>query len=122
MNCVEWEVVNLHEMAILDNMLDVINFQMKEHNIKALKKVKIVVGELTGVAPDVLEFCWDLSIENSSYKEAILEVEKIKAVAICSKCTNRYLFSLGPVCNNCGGGVKEILSGRELYIDYIEGE
>lgn len=112
----------MHEMAILDNMLDVINCQMKEHNIKALKKVKIIVGELTGVVPEVLEFCWQLSVENSPHEEAVLEIEKVKAAALCSKCANEYLISLGPACNNCGGGAREILSGRELYVDYIEGE
>ncbi len=109
-------------MAIMDNMICVINSQMKEHNIEQLSKVKIVVGELTGVVPEVLEFCWQVYTEESSYKGAQLVIEKIPAVALCNKCTNEYLVNESLSCLSCGGGIKEIVSGKELYVDYIQGE
>ncbi len=112
----------MHELAIIENMLHVIDSQMKEHNIKHLNKVKIVVGELSGVVPDVLQFCWQVSTEGSDLELTVLELEQKPAIAICNCCNKEYSLKETPACPRCGGGVKEIISGKELYIDYIEGE
>ena len=112
----------MHEMSIVDNLMQVINNQMTEHNIQQLNKVKIVVGELTGIVPETLEFCWQVYTEDSPYRGAQLEIEKLPAIAVCNKCANEYLINESPSCPKCGGGIKAIVSGKELFVDYIEGE
>ncbi len=114
----------MHEMAIVDNLLAVINEQVKEHRLKQVSKVYLLVGELTGVVPDVLRFCWQVCTENTPYEGAQLHIDKIPAVALCRSCAAEYAFTQGECysCPHCGGAVERIVSGKELYIDHIEGE
>jgi len=112
----------LHEMAIMQNILEIINTQIKEYNLKKISNVKIVAGELTGVVPEIMEFCWQVCTENTPCAGAKLEIEKLPARALCRECSHEYDFLEKLSCPRCGGGIKKVLSGKELYVNFIEGE
>lgn len=112
----------MHEMAIVSNMLAVIESNAVENKIQKVKRVKVVIGELSGVVVDSLEFCWQISTENTFMEGAEFEIEKKPALALCSKCGREYKFTEELSCPECGGAVQDIISGKELYVDYIEGK
>lgn len=114
--------MKVHEMAIVSNMLSVIESNAEENKMEKVKRVKVVIGELSGVVIDSLEFCWQISTENTFMEDAEFVVEKKPALALCSKCGGEYKFSEEFCCPQCGGAVQDIVSGKELYVDYIEGE
>lgn len=106
----------------MENMLSIINAQIQANNLKTLHKVKIVVGSLTGIVPESLDFCWQICTENSNYAGAALEIEQRQAAALCSKCGREYPLKEDYSCPLCAGGIGQIIAGKELYIDYLEGD
>lgn len=114
----------MHEMAIIDNLLAIINEQVELNNLTKVSKVQLVIGELTGVVPDVMCFCWEVCTENTLLQGAELSIDQQPAVALCSKCGKEYKLKkcTDYSCPRCGGAIKEFVSGKELYVDFIEGE
>ena len=112
----------MHEMAIVDSMLRVAESEAKTHELHIVEKVKIVIGELSGVVPEILQTCWQMAADNTILASAVLELEKKPAVALCRQCGAHFNFKDNFLCPHCSGGVERIISGKELYIDFIEGE
>ncbi len=112
----------MHEMAVVDNVLEIVTAQAQEHGLKEIKRIKIVIGDLAGIVPDVFSFCWEVSTESTRYAGAVLEIETKPALAVCNKCAKEYVISESLACPYCAGGIKEIISGKELYVDFIEGD
>lgn len=113
----------MHEMAIVENLVSAVGEQVVQHKLKQVTKVKVVAGELTGVVPDVLRFCWQVYTENiPACSGAELDIEQKPAVARCRSCAAEFEMRHNFSCPRCGGGIERVVSGKELYIDYIEGE
>jgi len=112
----------MHEMAIVDNMMQVAESEAKTHQLRTVEKVKIIIGELSGVVPEILQTCWQMAAENTILDNAVLELEKKPAIALCRQCEAHFNFKENFLCPHCNGGVERIISGKELYIDFIEGE
>jgi hydrogenase nickel incorporation protein HypA/HybF len=114
----------MHEMAIVDNLMGAVFEQIELHRLKRVYRVQIIAGELTGVVPEVLKFCWQISTENTPCQESELILINQPAIALCSRCGKEYQFKQGLEysCPLCGGGIKEMLHGKELYLDFIDGE
>ncbi len=114
----------MHEMAIIDNLLAIVNEQVKLNNLKKVNRVQLVVGELTGVVPDVMRFCWEVCTENTPLQGAELSIDWQPAVALCEKCDKEYEVKkqMDYSCPRCGGAIKDFVSGKELYVDFIDGE
>ncbi len=112
----------MHEMAIADNMLNIVNIHKKKHELTRVSRVRVVVGELTGIVPESLEFCWQVCTEETPIEGAFLEIEKEPALALCNGCAEEYSFTTSLECPKCRGGIERVVSGKELYVDFIEGE
>ncbi|WP_366922177.1 hydrogenase maturation nickel metallochaperone HypA [Metallumcola ferriviriculae] len=113
----------MHEIAIVDNLITVVDDQVKEHQLEKVHRVHLVVGQLTGVVEDVLRFCWQVSAEGTPWEGAQLTVDQKAAVALCADCNVEYeLKEQCFACPHCGGAIKSLVTGKELYIDYIEGD
>jgi len=112
----------MHEMSIVSNIVDMLDAQLNDYDILQVKKVKIVVGELTGIEKDTISFCWQIYTENTKYHGSVLEMERKPAVAVCRNCLKQFFVKNGYTCPNCSGGIEKFISGRELYVDYVEGE
>jgi hydrogenase nickel incorporation protein HypA/HybF len=118
------ELSSMHEMAIVDNLIEAVFEQIELYQLKKIYRVQVIAGELTGVVPEVLEFCWQICTENTPCQESELILISQPALALCNHCAKEYHFKQGfdYSCPLCGGGIKEVLSGKELYLDFIDGE
>lgn len=113
----------MHEMAIMNGMFQLINQQIAQHSLTKITKVKIVAGVASGAVPESLEMCFEVMSDRTICQDAQLEIEQTPLVAECSSCSNNYeVIKMELLCPKCGGKVKEFVSGKELYLDYIEGD
>lgn len=48
--------------------------------------VRVQIGELAGVEPDLLEFAWSACIQDSGDEGARLEIEYLAAKQVCARC------------------------------------
>ncbi len=103
--------------------MDIVLGYADKNEAKKVTEISILVGEMTGVVPESLEFCFDSLSKGTKAQGAKLVLKHIPLVARCLDCGNetkieRYNFT----CPNCKSLRMEIVSGRELRVESLEAE
>jgi hydrogenase nickel incorporation protein HypA/HybF len=111
----------MHEFSIAQSIMEIVLAEAQKANARRVIKVTLNIGELAGVLPESLSFCFELLAKSTIAENAVLTVNRIPVNALCSHCKiniqirdNRYL------CPHCGQSAIELTSGRELQIAQLE--
>jgi len=91
---------------------------VQEHGEGRLRRVKIAVGELSAVEPDLLSFGWEAVIADTEDEGAELEIDFCRADQRCPSCNESKDRSEGSwfrICPDCGAPM-EIRGGDELDV------
>jgi hydrogenase nickel incorporation protein HypA/HybF len=113
----------MHEMSITKSMLEIVEKEMNESGMKALRKLRVRVGELTAVEPESLKFCFDAAIKGTAMEGATLEVEDVPLKGRCLGCAAEFrITAFAYRCPVCGAAAVERVAGDELDIISMEGE
>jgi len=111
----------MHELAIAQSLLDVIEREVQKHEGGRVAKVKLRIGEFAGVVKEALEFSFDIIKQGTIAAAAELDIEVIGLRKRCATCDETFDsagdFDLS--CPQCHAPV-DIVSGREMQIEYIE--
>ncbi|MBO8127741.1 MAG: hydrogenase maturation nickel metallochaperone HypA [Peptococcaceae bacterium] len=112
----------MHEVGIIQAVMDEITKAAEDHNITKINKVKLVVGKMNGALPDALEMAFEILTPGTMFDGASLEIERRDVVLQCPKCgAESTVKDITFFCPECDARAK-IVAGRELYIDYFEGD
>ncbi len=113
----------MHELSLVASIFEVVEKAAREHHAKAVTKVKIRVGELAGVVPDLLQSAFESYRKGTIAEGATLEVEYVPLKFRCKSCGGDLSAERpGEPCGKCGARNVEIVEGRELVVDSIEME
>ena len=74
--------------------------------------------------PESLQFAFEALTQEELFEGAVLEMEEREIICRCSSCQEQFTVDREYrfTCPRCGEQRTEIISGRELFIDYYEGE
>ncbi|MFD7834238.1 hydrogenase maturation nickel metallochaperone HypA [Streptomyces sp. NPDC059761] len=109
----------MHEMSIAMAVVGQVEEAAEAGGATAVTSVRLQVGELAGVVPDALAFCFELACAGTLLEGAELVTESVAARAHCRSCTGDWAVGMPPrlVCPGCGQATEvELLTGRELQI------
>jgi hydrogenase nickel incorporation protein HypA/HybF len=111
----------MHELAIAQNIFEIVQQSVPEEKAAAVRSVRIRVGQLSGVVPDSLDFCFNVIIGETKMQKASLAIEQVPTVSRCRDCLHRFfvedfVFS----CPACRSANLELISGKELEVVEIE--
>ena len=108
----------MHEMSIAAAVVDQVVTAAEAAGARGVHSVRLQVGELAGVVPDSLRFCFELACTETVLEGAELVVEPVPALARCAACAADWAVGMPPdlCCPGCGAAAAELLSGRELQI------
>ncbi|MEW2490291.1 hydrogenase maturation nickel metallochaperone HypA [Streptomyces sp. NPDC048411] len=108
----------MHEMSIAMAVVDQVEEAARAGGAASVGSVRLQVGELAGVVPDALSFCFGLACAGTVLEGAELVVEPVAARARCEPCADEWAVGMPPrlCCPACGEPTAELLSGRELQI------
>ena len=111
----------MHELGIARNILEIVQQSIPPGQEAAVKRIRIRIGQLSGVVPDSLEFCFSALLSETQMERAGLVIEKIPSVSLCKDCRHRFtvddfVFS----CPACKSLNLEVISGNELEVVDIE--
>ncbi|MFN7928876.1 MAG: hydrogenase maturation nickel metallochaperone HypA [Blastocatellia bacterium] len=111
----------MHELAIMQGVLDIVSTEASKHGTAQANKIKLRIGAFTGVVKDALEFAFTAIKPGTVAERAMLEIEEVPLRKRCSQCeqifqTRNDFNFLCPVCQH----PLEILSGREMQVEYID--
>ncbi|MFD8632472.1 hydrogenase maturation nickel metallochaperone HypA [Streptomyces sp. NPDC059533] len=109
----------MHEMSIAVAVVGQVEEAALAGGAGAVTSVRLQVGELAGVVPDALAFCFELACAGTLLEGAELVTEPVEARAHCGSCTADWAVGMPPrlLCPGCGLATDvELRSGRELQI------
>ncbi|GEA18651.1 hydrogenase maturation nickel metallochaperone HypA [Moorella sp. E306M] len=113
----------MHELALTAELLKLLERSAREKGIKRIRKVKLVIGAMTSVLPSALEFSFYALKEGPLFEGAQLEIEERPGRGHCQDCQAEVVLDNWCImCPSCGSRRVAIDQGRELYIDFYEGE
>lgn len=111
----------MHELAITQSMLELVLEQAKAAGAKEVASINLVIGEMTGIASDSLQFYLHLLSKDTIAAGATLNIKTIKTQGNCRNCNKNFtLNEFDWSCPDCGGASGEITGGRELFLESIE--
>ncbi|UCF38005.1 MAG: hydrogenase maturation nickel metallochaperone HypA [Acidobacteriota bacterium] len=111
----------MHETSIAASILETAQGLIREQGEGRLESVKVAVGELSAVEPDLLVFAWEALISGTSTPDAALEIEWSPAQTYCPTCNRNLDRARGSwlrLCSKCGDPVVT-KGGDELDIVQI---
>jgi hydrogenase nickel incorporation protein HypA/HybF len=117
----------MHEMSLCLNLIDIIRQEMEKHGATRLLKVRVKHGQLANVVPEAMEFAFEACIRDTDMDGAELELEEVPLVLACSACGKEFTPEdenvLCTPCPECGEDFgHRVVSGKELYLDFLEAE
>lgn len=115
----------MHELSLVQSLLSVIEEEMAKHGKETLVSVKVKHGRLAAVVPEALDMAFTVLTTDTPLAGARLDLEEIPVTLRCRACGHEFTPDAGSVplapCPACGEELGHtVLSGRELYIDYLE--
>ncbi len=111
----------MHELSVTQSILEI----TLRHTGKGQKVrgVHLVIGELSSIVDDSVQFYWDLVTEDTPAQGAKLFFRRIPAELSCLDCQTRYrLDGQDLACPNCGSAHVEIIAGTEFNLEAIDVE
>lgn len=111
----------MHELSITESLLKTACEYAEKNQAKRVTTLNLVIGDLSGVMDESVQFYWDMISENTVCEKALLKFDKKKAIMHCEDCSTDFEMGdeLNP-CPECGSMNLKIMSGREFLLDSIE--
>jgi hydrogenase nickel incorporation protein HypA/HybF len=107
----------MHELAIMESLVSAVEERVHPARVAS---VRLRVGQLAGVVPRALRFCFDACAQGTALEGAALEIVEVGGRGRCRACGAEVaMASFLDLCP-CGSAEIELLAGGELRIDEVE--
>jgi len=114
----------MHELSLASELHRLCRARIRGAGAVRLTRVRIAVGELSAVEPDLLRFAWNAVISDGPDAGAALDVDWRPCRQVCDACGDLGAAkSLGwrTRCPRCGGALR-IEGGLELDLEELSCE
>ena len=110
----------MHELSVASSIVELVEQEARKAQAKRVTKVILDIGSLAGIENEALMFAWEVAIDNTVVKGALLEIRDRKAKAVCTDCNQTFeVETFFTPCPSCKGFHHDIIQGRELQINSI---
>jgi hydrogenase nickel incorporation protein HypA/HybF len=113
----------MHELAITEEILRIAIEHAEEAQARRITDIHLVIGELSSVVDDSVQFYFDFASPGTLAEGAKLHFERIPARLCCRECGTEFEpAGTDWRCTQCGTAGGDVVTGREFYMDSIEVE
>lgn len=113
----------MHEYGVTKALVELCNAEAEKNDIKTIKKITIKIGKFTGFSPDSIEFYFEYLKENTSCAHARIAFIDVPIRISCRSCSKESVIEEPLlVCPHCGKSDIAVKTGREFFVESIEGE
>ena len=113
----------MHEMGIANAVIQAVRAEATLHPEARFLKVGLRVGELAGVDPDSLSFCFEALLRGTELEPLRLEIEPSPRRHLCPRCQRAFIvLDYETACPECGEAKTRCIAGDELELAYLEVE
>jgi hydrogenase nickel incorporation protein HypA/HybF len=111
----------MHEMGIAQNILEIALEAAEKEKASRVTRIDMVAGELRGLVPMQLTFCFGIVAQNTIASGAYLNIEEVPITAHCEDCNADFpVKEYEYLCPVCSSAKVRITGGTELRIKDIE--
>ena len=108
----------MHEMSITQSVVEICKGHAQGRRVTC---VVLEIGELSGVVPESIEFCFEACTKGTLLDGATLTIDLVPGVANCTACHLQVpVKSLFDPCPSCGDFGLGLVSGEELRVKELE--
>ncbi len=111
----------MHELSVCQALIAQVEAVAVQHGATAVRSIRICVGPLSGVDPDLLQRSYPLVRAGTVADAAVLVIERLPIRVRCERCgleseatPNRL------ICTHCGDWHTRLLSGDEMLLASVE--
>lgn len=113
----------MHELPIAQSLLKIALEHAGKANAKQVTTLNIVIGELSSMVDDSIQFYWETIAKDTIAEKAVLNFRRVPAELQCMTCFLKYHPTDNElVCPQCGGVGAKILAGEEFFLETIDVE
>ena len=111
----------MHELSVTESILEIALRHAQKAGATRIAVLNLVVGQLSSLVDDSVQFYWDIISEGTLAEGATLNFRRIPVELGCLDCNERYQpHSDDLACPACGSIRIKVLSGEEFYVESIE--
>lgn len=113
----------MHELAVTENLLEIAIRHGKTAGAKKISNLYLVVGQLSSIVDDSVQFYWDIISKGTVAEGAKLHFHRKSVELYCKECAHQFT----PIgddlsCPNCGSIQIKVISGEEFFLEAIDVE
>ncbi|MBN8657893.1 MAG: hydrogenase maturation nickel metallochaperone HypA [Anaerolineae bacterium] len=113
----------MHELSVTQNLLKIALEHAEKAKAKQVTALNIVIGELSSMVDDSIQFYWETIAKDTIAEKAVLSFRRVPAELQCMTCFKKYHPKDGElICPQCGGVGAKILAGEEFFLETIDVE
>ena len=113
----------MHELSVTQSLLQIVLDHARKADAQRVTDLNLVVGELSSMVDDSVQFYWDIISRNTIAEGARLHFRRIPAELQCMTCFTKYSPKDGElICPQCCGVGAKILAGEEFFLDSMDVE
>ena len=113
----------MHEVTVTENILEITLRHAKEVKATRVTDIFLVIGDLSTIIDDSVQFYWDIISERTLAEGAQLHFERVHAKLRCLECGEVYVApdQMSP-CPKCESVLVSVEAGEEFYLASIDVE
>lgn len=113
----------MHELTITQSILDIALENANLSKAKKITAVNLILGQLTSMIDESIQFYWDILSEGTKAQGAIINIHRIPMEMKCRDCGIEFIPKPDRFdCPECYSGKIVIIKGEEMKIDSIDVE
>jgi len=109
----------MHEYSLMTALMERVEAEAATHRALAVHRVRVRIGELSGVEPDLLESAFAIVRAGTICAGAALEIERVAARWVCPACRRPMTAGERLECPACGEPAA-LAAGDEIVLGQIE--
>ena len=108
-------------MSIAASVLDAVRAESALHRGARVTRAGLRIGELSGVAVEILRFCLEVLVADTDLAPLGFEIEFAPWTRRCRACGAVFrVTDARPECTGCGDGDTEAAGGDQMELSFLE--
>lgn len=114
----------MHELSVTQSILSIVVRHAEQAGAARVTDIRLVVGQLSSIVDDSVQFYWDLIAAGTLAEGARLHFQRRPAEMRCQACGAQFELAASAefTCPRCASADVRVTSGEEFYVESIDVE